>query len=1467
MKINKILSLALLTMLMLIITMFGASATLDDSIFYQPYSGDLNDSTGYTSAGGTALYNLADSANDQWGSSDGTRNGGQTGTTFDGVDDSIRIDKPILNDKSFSIYVNFNINESKFGHIFRSIFDSGDNIRLFVATNTGLQLDATPGEVCNAYCYFADGNDCLFTNNGTHTKVYTNGVLKNTYTGCDFEGFINNTDFLIGQSIQGDINNLTFFDWELSSDDAQEIYTKNKPETRSSYYNTDGLVAGYDFRLNQDSSDLTGDYDGNDTNVNYIGTGAVFDGTSSWIDLDDSLIDTTTNLSVCIKNVQFNILGNSERIISSDNSNRLYIYKDSSNRLIYYKYLKTIGTDINFIELNKKYNICITHNNNTLNESLYVNGEYIVGGISTYNGAPLVGLNIGSYSDGIMDFFNGTMGEVMIYNRTLTETEILKLNNSGSFVNDKEGKTNSAISFNREGIKTSFRFNDANVSESSFSIWAKLANTTHPQMLMGTQGAPLWGGGAQRLIVYPNMTYIEYDIANRTDSAKKLLAYNTGITENEWIHIVTTLNDTDMCIYSNGQLSNCTSRDGFEVYDFNNLNIGNELSGLRYPVNGTLDEVRIYDRALTQQEITQLAYGMIVYSNISLITEYNTNFNVYVNYTDYGSNSNIICGIDTNSSGLSCSNTTANVSSCVLNGNVNEYIALTPFCYDDDSTKTEGDSGSVYVDNVSPIITLNTPVDSSVYLNVTPVSFDIDFADNNLYGFNMTCLNDDLTTAYTIQNTSLNGLSSYNYLDSQLFTTGVKNCTVLVADGHTSSSIDIDVKQVEQFLGFIGYDKLLFNDEVELIYLGDNLEELTYDKHKDRISPKFKVKKDTTEIKYKLKFNGKSQLIQTEYLGHTVILPDGDLSRGYWYDLETEDNDMILSYDIEQKKNEVIYTITLNNNFTGTLITDSIGQLNTITENFSFETIPAQSIIINSTESFGGAVANVDIRLNNGSITYYNNTNYQVVNTTCDATISVSDSNYINSYEYTSTGCSFEDTYNLEFYQAILTVNSYSNGSTTLIPNSAITINDSVVSNTTTAATGSKLFYVNTGTISYKATHPTHTNPEMDNINVIYNSNNMVNLISNYDGSLTITVYDADTLDLITSENITIESTHAVLGTESTINTDNTTGQVSITPHAGSTIFTFYGDNYSTNTYNYTLPITFPATDSLNLYLTNTALADNTVIFTIKNSITSALIEGVRFVTKQNINDSWVVVSDKITDITGRTQYAFVEDGQYQFTLSKTGFVTKIFELNPILFTAYGVSLTPNVIIEESIQDLGIYADFTPKVYTLNDTGVLTFTINNPYGSLTNYSLSTTYGADVDTYIGTNATGGVLTHTYNLSNDSINYFVVRYNYLSENTGYKSFTYPYKIEGAIEGATIDNIKDNTFGMGMFERVLIVVILALIVAGITSLVAGAVSGGATGLIVLCIFSYIGFISWWFSWASLIVGFVLVLKGRSQ
>jgi len=54
--------------------------------------------------------------------------------------------------------------------------------------------------------------------------------------------------------------------------------------------------------------------------------------------------------------------------------------------------------------------------------------------------------------------------------------------------------------------------------------------------------------------------------------------------------------------------------------------------------------------------------------------------------------------------------------------------------------------------------------------------------------------------------------------------------------------------------------------------------------------------------------------------------------------------------------------------------------------------------------------------------------------------------------------------------------------------------------------------------------------------------------------------------------------------------------------------------------------------------------------------------------------------------------------------------------------------------------------------------------------------------------------------------------------------------------------------------------------MIVAGIISFVAGFIAGGAAGLVVLGAFAYIGLLPLWAIIISLVVGFMLLIKGGS-
>ena len=74
-------------------------------------------------------------------------------------------------------------------------------------------------------------------------------------------------------------------------------------------------------------------------------------------------------------------------------------------------------------------------------------------------------------------------------------------------------------------------------------------------------------------------------------------------------HIVAIFSDSLQQIYVNGILNTAITRN-FGMLNHcsnNNLIIGGWWSGDLIPVNGSMDEVRIYNRALNKDEINQLA--------------------------------------------------------------------------------------------------------------------------------------------------------------------------------------------------------------------------------------------------------------------------------------------------------------------------------------------------------------------------------------------------------------------------------------------------------------------------------------------------------------------------------------------------------------------------------------------------------------------------------------------------------------------------------------------------------------------------------------------------------------------------------------------------------------------------------------------------------------------------------------------
>ncbi|MEM3074778.1 MAG: LamG domain-containing protein [Candidatus Pacearchaeota archaeon] len=121
---------------------------------------------------------------------------------------------------------------------------------------------------------------------------------------------------------------------------------------------------------------------------------------------------------------------------------------------------------------------------------------------------------------------------------------------------------------------------------------------------------------ADNLVLYflPNSNKPGFYLGSLSvDSKDKGITARSEVNLNEWNHIVGVYNsglqEDNFKIYVNGQLSNSTTVPSGKTFSLGVYNLGigaYNVSGLDYEFNGTIDDVRIYDRALTPAEITEL---------------------------------------------------------------------------------------------------------------------------------------------------------------------------------------------------------------------------------------------------------------------------------------------------------------------------------------------------------------------------------------------------------------------------------------------------------------------------------------------------------------------------------------------------------------------------------------------------------------------------------------------------------------------------------------------------------------------------------------------------------------------------------------------------------------------------------------------------------------------------------------------
>lgn len=344
------------------------------------------------------------------------------------------------------------------------------------------------------------------------------------------------------------------------------------------------------------------------------------------------------------------------------------------------------------------------------------------------------------------------------------------------------------------------------------------------------------------------------------------------------------------------------------------------------------------------------------------------------------------------------------------------------------------------------------------------------------------------------------------------------------------------------------------------------------------------------------------------------------------------------------------------------------------------------------------------------------------------------------------------------------------------------------------------------------------------------------------DSKVNITIFDEQSLGLIT-DPITIQ----LYNQFETYNITTITGNAvftGLTPQYHTV--KLFGSDYGTRLYSVDLSTVEYL--QISAYL-NKNTSDLT--FTILDDDTDLPLSNVLIKMFRQLGGSWVQIESHFSDLTGRAVFNYQENVNYRFELSKSEYEDLSFYLDPVLFQEYTVRMTKIFYTNISYDFDRVSVTYTPTLFYINRTNTFVFTIDSPLNELYQYGYviewAGAFGFDIQT--GYEPGGETLSSNVNITNAQPGDVVqLDYYYCTNTAGCRDYTYYFDIAGFYGNNTLINIREKTYGMGLGERLLILVLGALFIVGIASLIGRPVPGMILGISWFGILSYMGFVPLW-------------------
>lgn len=614
---------------------------------------------------GVALYRLDGNANDTGGNYHGTETavtygGGvyERGAVFTSANSSKIATPSIPITTTFS--VSWWVKSANTTRAVNVQLDGNNSILFYYRTdNNTIEITTDFQHTCpsNTTGEYYDGNWHLLTitYNGTTTKFYkdtvevalTKGVATTKSTTITTLGGRNSVG---GYYWNGSQDQVRIFNRAITATEVATLFAECAPTSivdNANPFEDNSLKAMYQF--NGNANDLTGVYNGTATNVTYsagkFGRCAVFNGSTSFVNTNYTL---PTNSQATISFWHKNTSLATSQTLYADNTTvstvtarcqlRLYQSKFTvhvSNGSSEYEVANIAATAADKLDDGSFHHIAMTYNGTSV--KLYVDGILEANLTSTvaFGTAGSGAMNFGRYGNYATQYTFGSFDQVRIFNKALTPMEVAALytettpmeeplayrvdpfkDGSGKALYRLEGNALDE-SGNYNGTPTSVTYGngisgrcfvgDGTVRKISIpalgftslnysvSVWANFTNlTNYPTVIQCYSGA---------------MFGIFYDDAQTKlsvqvfDGAWKRVDY--AISINTDYHVVLTVGANVLKLYINGTYINQVAVGSLANVGGGSY-IGTYYDGSQYPMKGKVDQVRIFNKALTQTEVTKL---------------------------------------------------------------------------------------------------------------------------------------------------------------------------------------------------------------------------------------------------------------------------------------------------------------------------------------------------------------------------------------------------------------------------------------------------------------------------------------------------------------------------------------------------------------------------------------------------------------------------------------------------------------------------------------------------------------------------------------------------------------------------------------------------------------------------------------------------------------------------------------------